>query len=199
MGRDGQSRPSSVFDLAALSGLFQEHSHRLLAMLRRRIDPALAARIDAEDVLHETFLLARRRWPRFEGSAMSPYAWLYRLALDCLIEAWRRENRDGRSLDREVPWPERSSAQLGLGLVGKGTSPSEALARGELRERMTQALGHLKPGDREVLWMRHFDGLPFRDVAAVLGTTENTAMQRYARALRHLKDLWPTFDDPKGE
>lgn len=189
MGREGDQRLGSIADLAALARLFEEHQPRLLAMLRRRLDPALAARVDPEDILNETFLLARRRWDRRAASGMSPYAWLYRLALDCLIEAWRR---DGRNAGRELPWPEQSSAQLGLSLVADGTSPSEALDRAELRERMQRTLQRLAPIDREILWMRHFDRLPFHDAALVLNISEDAAMQRYARALRRLRNLWLT-------
>jgi len=71
---------------------------------------------------------------------MSPYAWLYRLALDCLIEAWRHESHDVRDPRRETVWPKRSSVQLELSLVDTGTRPSEAMAGQELRERVHAAL-----------------------------------------------------------
>jgi DNA-directed RNA polymerase specialized sigma24 family protein len=45
---------------------------------------------------------------------MTPYAWLYRIMMDRLIEVWRHENRDCRDPDREMHWPERSSIQMGL-------------------------------------------------------------------------------------
>jgi DNA-directed RNA polymerase specialized sigma24 family protein len=111
MTGDDVEGPSSVSELANLAKLFEEHRPRLLAMLQSRIDPAMAARIGAEDVLHEAFLLARRRWHRFQSGGMTPYVWLYRITRDCLIEVWRRQNCDGRDPRREVPWPERSSDQ----------------------------------------------------------------------------------------
>jgi RNA polymerase sigma-70 factor, ECF subfamily len=82
--------------------------------------------------------------------------------------------------------------------MGSVTSPSEALARGELQERVRQALDVLRPTDREIIWMHHFDELPFRDVAIVLGISEDTARQRYVRALRRLKDLWRQLFDREG-
>jgi RNA polymerase sigma-70 factor (ECF subfamily) len=186
-------------DLAALGKLLEEHRPRLLLMVQRRLDPALARRLDAEDVLSEAFLLARRRWSRFKAEAtMTPYAWLYRLTLDCLLEAWRRETRAGRDPRAGIPWPEHSSVQLGLGLVQPGTSPSAAVARAELCERMQQTLGLLKEADREILWMRHYDQLSFAEAAQVLGIRENAATVRYVRALRRLKDLWQQLH-PDGD
>ncbi len=98
--------PSSVADLAALGRLFEEHRPRLLAMLARRIDPKLHARLDADSILQETYLVARRRWSDFQTSSMTAYSWLYRLALDTLIETWRRETRGPRDARRDLPLPE---------------------------------------------------------------------------------------------
>jgi RNA polymerase sigma-70 factor (ECF subfamily) len=129
---------------------------------------------------------------------MTPYTWLYRLAMDSLIEAWRRQNCDGRDPRREIPWPDRSSAQQVLNLFDPATTPSEALAREELRQRVQQVMSTLKPIDREVLWMRHYDQLSFAEVAKLLKIPENTAMKRYVRALRRLKELLPDLY-PQGD
>jgi RNA polymerase sigma-70 factor (ECF subfamily) len=198
MGGEDSGEPSSLGEAAALTTQLEAHRARLLAMLRRRIDPRLAPRLDPEDLLHEVYFVARRRWAGFDPNTMSPYAWLYRIALDTLLEAWRRENRNGRDPRRQMPWPDRSSAQMAIGLMGSLTSPSVAVARDELRERVRQALDGLKPTDREVLWMRHFDDLPFRDIALILGVSDEAAMQRYSRALRRLKALWQTLFE-RGE
>lgn len=183
--------PSSVGDMATLAQLFEETRPRLLVMLRRRIDPGMNSRIDADDLLHDTFIEARRRWPRFrDHPEMTGYAWLFRIAKDCLIEAWRRHHRACRSPDREIPWPEQSSVQLGFGLIQAQSSPSAAVRHDELREQMKQTLQLLKTADRDVLWMRHYDELSFAEIGTVLDVTENAATVRYVRALRRLKDLW---------
>jgi RNA polymerase sigma-70 factor (ECF subfamily) len=111
--------------------------------------------------------------------------------MDTLIELWRRQTSQGRDPRLEIAWPDRSSAQQALLLIDSATSPSEAFSREELRQRIQTVLSELKPMDREVLWMRHFDQLSFADLAALLKIPENTAIKRYARALRHLKDLLP--------
>src|SRR5437867_3906632 len=148
---------SSIADLAALGKLIEEHRPRLLAMLQRRIDPKLRARVDPEDILADAFLAAQGKWARYKQQpAITPYAWLYRIVLDSLSEAWRKQNRQRRRPDKEMPWPERSSIELGLGLVNTGTSPSAAVARKELGGRMQQTLALLGPRDQEILWMRHY-------------------------------------------
>jgi RNA polymerase sigma-70 factor (ECF subfamily) len=189
----GARPPSSVSEIAALARVFESHRDRLMAMVRRRITPALAQRTDPEDVLAQAFLRASQRWSNHDPK-MSTYAWLYRITLDCLIDAWRAANTNGRSMQKEVPWPERSSVELGMGLIGSVTSPSEAFARNELHEQITWAVEQLKPEDREILGMRHFDELSYEEIATVLEIKPDAAMQRYARALRRLRKLWKEID-----
>jgi RNA polymerase sigma-70 factor (ECF subfamily) len=185
------SLPTTVTDLANLGKLFEEHRPRLLAMLRRRIDPKLRVRLDPEEVLHDAFLEAGRRWSRCKAqAALTPYAWLFGLARERLLDAYRRHTRDCRDLGRELPWPEGSSIQLGLNLVVGGTGPVTAAERNELQARMRQAMTLLKPAYKEILWMRHYEDLTFPETAAILGITENAATVRHVRALKRLKELW---------
>ena len=100
MGSEKGEERLSVADVAALTRMFEEHRARLLVMLQSRIDPAMAVRVSAEDVLHETFFLARRRWHRFGG-----------LRNDSLLVAL--PPRDGHShrdlAASELRWPRPAS------------------------------------------------------------------------------------------
>jgi RNA polymerase sigma-70 factor (ECF subfamily) len=195
MKRDSNS--NSAADMADLGRLLEEHRSKLLAVVQRRLDPALARRISPEDIVSDAFLQARRKFSAFnEHHTMSAYAWLYRIVMDCLIEAWRHETRDRRHPDREMPWPERSSVQLALSLVSPGTTPSGAVDRLILQRRVRGALEMLGCRDREILWMRHYDQLTFSEAATVLGIKESAANLRYVRALRRLKNLWQELYEP---
>ena len=186
-----RGNPQSITGMALLYQHWEECRGRLLGMLKRRIDPSLAVRVDPEEVLSETFLDAVNDWPRFHAqTAITAYPWLYRLARDRLIETWRKETRGRRDLRREMSWPEASSIALGIKLMDAGTSPSEGVVRGELQSRMQQVLGGLKERDRDVLWMRHADQLPFAEIGLILDITENAATVRYVRALKRLKEMW---------
>jgi RNA polymerase sigma-70 factor (ECF subfamily) len=197
--RPDDPEPETLADLAILGQVLEESRPRLRAMLERRIGPSLASRVCPDDVLNEAFLVARRRWLRFqENQAVSTYSWLYRIARDCLLEAWRRETRGGRDVRREMPWPEGSSLQLGFGLVSPGTDPGQAAQRQELKQRVQQMLDLLSETDREILWMRYFDGLTFPEVAEVLGIKESAATLRHLRALKRLRALWQQMFPQEG-
>lgn len=198
MPRHEGKAPESVSEIALLARVFEEHRARLTEMIRRRAGNSLASRVDPEDILGDAFLRARERWASHDPALMSTYAWLYRIVLDALIAAWRNANTAGRAIRREVPWPERSSVQLGLGLVGSMTSPSEAMIKQEQRERIVWAVQQLKNEDREILAMHHFDELSYREVGSILDISEDAAAQRYARALLRLKRLWEKIE-PRQE
>jgi RNA polymerase sigma-70 factor (ECF subfamily) len=74
-------------------------------------------------------------------------------------------------------------------LVASGTSPSRRLIRAELRDRVQDALARLAERDREVLVLRHLEGLATADVAAVLGISAGAVMTRHTRALVRLRAL----------
>ena len=190
---------SSIVDRAELEQLLQEHRPQLTVVVERRLEPKVARLLLPEDVIDRAFAKARRRWAAFQAQGrMKPYPWLYGLVRDSLAEAWEWATRNCRDVRRDLPWPAESSVQLALGIIHPGTSPSSAAAGAELRQQILQALDLLKPADREVLWMRHFDQLTFGEIGEVLEIAENTANVRYVRALRRLKDLWLSLH-PDGE
>jgi RNA polymerase sigma-70 factor (ECF subfamily) len=87
-----------------------------------------------------------------------------------------------------MPWPEHSSAALGLGAIGSQTSAGGAAARTELAEKVRAALQKLKTEDRESLVLRHFDSLTNAEAAEVLGVSQDAAAKRYLRALLRLRE-----------
>jgi RNA polymerase sigma-70 factor (ECF subfamily) len=186
-------------DLAELEALFREHGPRLRAWLARRIPTPLARRLDPEDVLQEAFQAARARYPAFKAqAALAAYPWLYGIVRDCYHRQWERHTRECRDVQHELPWPDGSSVQLGLGLVAPGTSPSDAAAHEEQRRRVLGVVQVLSADDKDLLAMRYWEGFSFAEVAAVLGVAEEAARMRHARALKRFKDLWDRLGGELG-
>ena len=69
--------------------------------------------------------------------------------------------------------------EFGLGLMRSGTSPSEAVQRKQLQQRVQRLLGLLRSSDREILWTRYFEQLNHREAAEIPGITQNAATVRY--------------------
>ena len=84
--------------------------------------------------------------------------------------------------------PGASSHSLAADLLGRFTSPTQAVLKAEMQRRLQEVLDALDPIDREVLVLRHFEELSNNETAAVLGLQKAAASNRYIRALKRLRD-----------
>jgi RNA polymerase sigma-70 factor (ECF subfamily) len=185
-------------DMAALAELFQQYHDRLRRMLERRMPSSLAPRLDPEDVLQEAFHRACSKYARFRSqTALAAYPWLYGIVRDCYLKQWHRHTRHCRNHLQDAPWPEGSSLQLGLGLMAAGSTPSEAVANEELRQRVLRAMQRLSDEEREILAMRYWEDFSFAEIGAVLALATETARLRHAQALLAFQFWWQQFDPRK--
>ena len=74
-------------------------------------------------------------------------------------------------------------------LAGDSGQPLKRLMQDELHARVRTAMDQLDADDREVLLLRHVEGLNSRETAAVLEVSEEAGVQRHVRALRRLRRL----------
>jgi RNA polymerase sigma-70 factor, ECF subfamily len=177
-----------------LGELFELHRDRLLRMVQFRLDPRLVGRIDAEDVLQETFLEAKKRVQAYVDDDKPFLVWIRLITQQTMIDLFRKHvGAKMRNAAREVTAPQ-SGTLSGL-FVGHFTSPSRAMMREEVRQKIEQALQEMDDIDREVLLLRHFEELSNKEAAAVLGIQENAASNRYVRALGRLKGFLGSLGD----
>lgn len=189
-------------DRQALGELFGRHRERLLRMVRLRIDPRLAGRASASDVLQDAYLEVSARVAEYLRRPDMPFfLWLRFIAAQKLAALHRHHlGAKLRSARREVPLPrgagpEATSATLTASLMSGRTGPLDAAIRAELRRRLQDALGAMARLDREVLALRHFEQLTNAEAAQVLGIREPAASKRYVRALERLKDILTALPD----
>lgn len=175
----------------ALAALLDHYRPQLRQMLAMRLDKKLAARLDPSDVIQEVFLDASRQIAAYVANPrVDFYVWLRGLARQRLSNMQREHaGAQRRAVGREVPLPVESSAMLLQQLVGMGPTPSHVLAAREMRRHVQRALERLKSDDREVILMRHFEGLTNKQVAQALELSPSGATMRYGRALFRLKEL----------
>ena len=77
--------------------------------------------------------------------------------------------------------------------------PAESLAEGEERDRLGRFLESLPELDREILLLRHFSDLPFREIAALLRVPLGTALARAHRAIGKLREEFGVETSRKDE
>jgi RNA polymerase sigma-70 factor (ECF subfamily) len=198
MPSDSESTLSILTGEAILAGAFERLRPRLLAMIGRRISSKLAARIDPEGVVQESFIRARPRWQVLTAKPDDVDTWIYAQVLDRLREVVRSALGPQRSVDRDIDWPDDSHAPLAERLVDSHTGPNTGLSRIERCEIVRAALDSLEPIDREILALRYFDGLNFTQIGAILGLKANTANARAVRAAVKFRRLIPLAIRPPG-
>jgi RNA polymerase sigma-70 factor (ECF subfamily) len=182
-------------DREALNALFARHHDRLRRMVEMRLDTRLQARIDASDVVQEAYLEVVGRLDEYLRDPKLPFfLWLRLVVGERLLKVHRQHlGTQMRDAGREVSLyrgalPAASSSVLAAQLLGKRTSPTQAVLRAERILRLQEALNALDPVDREVLSLRHFEELTAAEAARVLGIEEPAAAKRYFRALKRLKE-----------
>jgi RNA polymerase sigma-70 factor (ECF subfamily) len=187
-------------DATATQELFARYDKRLKRMVRLRLSRHLQGRLDDSDILQEAYLEAAKRLPQYlEHRPLPFFLWLRHITGLKLIDAHRRHlGAKLRDAAQEVslhrgPMPAASSASLAAQLLGRLTSPSQAAVKAETRLRVQEVLNNMKPLEREVLALRHFEQLNNSEVAETLGINESTASNRYLRALKRLKDELSTI------
>lgn len=137
----------------------------------------LRSEADAKDLTQRTFLKVYGALPRFRAEA-SFRTWIYRIAINlCLNEL--RDRRRGEASDR----PEVIEQALA---PPPDVESLDAQARGAWLRR---AIASLPPKQRMVLELRIYDELPFREVAELVGSTENAAKVNFHHAVKRLRTL----------
>ena len=189
-------------DADVLNQLFERHRAAVARFVRMRIDPALAQRVDASDVVQEVLIDANRRIEDYLKNQPMPFhLWLRHIAKDRLIDAHRRHRLAARrSVDRERPLvtpalPDQSALDLAGILADRNPTPAAQATAAELQRRFHDLLDEMEESDREVVLMRHAEQLTNREIAQALGLTEPAASMRYLRAMRRLKERMSQDED----
>ncbi len=186
---------------AEAESLFSRFYDRLHAMVSLRLDHRIRSRVDADDVLQETYLEFVKSLPAYLANPQTtPYLWLRTIAARHLNVVHRRHLKvQARAVNREIslaanPLPHASSIGLASQLLGRISTPSQKVMRVELQMRVQEALNALSAIDREILALRHFELMTNGEVAQVLELSEAAASNRYVRALKRIKDVMTEAD-----
>src|SRR4030081_2422624 len=84
-------------EAGAIDRLLAQHREPVRRMIDLRLDPAIAARVDASDVVQEVLLEASRRLDKsLREPAMPFHLWLRHIAKDHIIDAHRRHRQAQR-------------------------------------------------------------------------------------------------------
>jgi RNA polymerase sigma-70 factor (ECF subfamily) len=179
-------------DEGALGRLFERYSPYLSLLARLQIGRRLQGKADPADMVQETFLEAARHFDRFRGNTEPELTgWLRQILAGCLAHLVRRyygtQARDvrlERMLEDDLA---QSSRVIDCGLVASQSTPSQQASRREQAVLLADALDRLPPDYREVIILRHLEGLTFPEVAERMGRSVDSVEKLWVRALPRLR------------
>ncbi len=137
----------------------------------------------AEDITSDVFMKAWRNINQFSGDSFT--AWLYKIARNSVIDYYRsRKNL----INIEDCWDLESGNDL-----------LASLDQTIKAEEIKKAMQDLKSRDREIIIMRIWQDLSFKEIAECLGQNEGAVKMAFGRAISRLKTkvplsifiLWP--------
>lgn len=134
---------------------------------------------DALDLSQEAFARAFRARNRLDPKRPF-FAWLYQIIRRLCFNYTRDRRTRRRGIESASRWLVHEAA------ARSADNPQETLERREARERVTQALESLPDRDREILVLKEFEGLRYREIAELIGIPIGTVMSRLYAARRRL-------------
>jgi RNA polymerase sigma-70 factor (ECF subfamily) len=153
-------------DVQALRALIERHGAELARFFALKSGDEFAA----QELVNETFYRIFAKASTFDPS--KPFRpWLYAVAAN----VWRARQRK-----RRLP-------EVSLEQVPEPTRPDPADASADGAEEAAGVLGALSEIDREILVLKHYEGMKLKDIAARLGLTPGAVYTRLFRAVRRLR------------
>ena len=157
-------------DERAATALVERHA----AALARYVG-SLGERDAADEVVQDTFVRAFASLEQFRGDS-SLRTWLFTIARRLVVDrrrAFRRRREVGNLEDVDA-----ATEYTAL----------DTMIASEAQRKVWGAVGKLSPTQREVFLLRVNEGLSYKEIAEVAGTTEGAARVHYHNALRTVKE-----------
>lgn len=179
-------------DSEALGQLLESYRGYLTVLARIQIGRRLQGKVDAADVVQDAFLGAYRDFAQFRGTTEKEFlGWLRQVlafVVANLVRHYRGTQRRDVRLERQLAIElDQSSHALDRGLVADQSSPSQQAVRREQSVLLAEALARLPDEWRDLLILRHLEGLTFPEVAQRLGRTLDSVKKQWPRALAKLR------------
>jgi RNA polymerase sigma-70 factor (ECF subfamily) len=163
--------------------IYDRYAPQVERWVRRLAGPWL----DAEDLLHDIFLIVMRRRHEFRGEAKIT-TWLFRITEQ--VVRWRRR----KDAWRRFLWG--AHGQTVAQACAPVPTPVEEVERREAHVRLYAALDRMPERYRTALVLFALEGLSGEEIAALTGTEANTVWVRLHRARAKLAALLAAGEEP---
>ena len=177
-----QGRPSTDDTLAGFKQTIVPHldaAYKLARLLSKDADAA-------QDIVQEAFLRAYRGFAGYRGE--NARAWISKIVRNCyyswLVSRRRKSRLEVDSRDF------RCTEELILGVSADECTPEAMLVRDAETRAVRSVLNAMSPPLREMLVLREFEELSYRQISEITALPIGTVMSRLARARKAFADAW---------
>lgn len=163
------------------------HLKKLRKYIGVRLYQKLKRYVDVDDVMQEVLISANRRFEEYKKKNISFDVWIYKIALDKIIETYRFHTAQKRDFSKEVC--ENNNDNEGESLwdaTSDCESPYALAVIDENTSLIKQAFNRMDGQDKEILYLRYINRLSNREIAELTGISKYTISMRYLRALERL-------------
>jgi RNA polymerase sigma-70 factor (ECF subfamily) len=140
---------------------------------------------EAVDLSQEAWVKGWQRLAQFQGDS-SFATWMTRIVINLCLDELRKQRRRRtesiEEMDEESGGVERQMPAITI-------NPTERLERGELRQRIDQALAQMSKEHRTVLVLHEFEEMEYKEIAKAMDCSIGTVMSRLFYARRKLASL----------
>ena len=159
---------------------------RIRTLVASRLHGRLLSRLDASDVVQETFIRACKMLNNYLATpSVHPSIWLSTISKQIMAEMVRKQFRRKRSPQLECATT--PTEKLEEVFFDEQDSVGTNLEREELSSRINFLLTKLPVTDREIIEMRHAEAYSFGEIGDMLEINVHAAKKRYYRALKRLR------------
>lgn len=160
----------------AFEKLFKRYEKPLFSFILRFV----GNRENAEDLLQQTWLKVLKGLPKYEERGKFS-SWLFGIANNCCIDCVRK-----KSVTKQDNFinPEKLNS-----LSSIDSNPDEMFVQNEQKVWLEKALTQLPPEQKQVVLLRLYGEMPFKEIARVLNSPLNTVLGRMHYAVQNLRKI----------
>lgn len=163
---------------AAFDILLTRHQQRVFAYILQMVKD----RNTADDLFQETFVKAIMTIRQGRYSEVGKFsAWITRIARNLIIDFFRQEKTEAAVSTDDSNYDVLNRRELAEGTV------EDVMINTQIRSDIRRIIYHLPKPQREVLMMRYYRNMSFREIAEVTGVSINTALGRMRYAILNLR------------
>ena len=150
--------------------LYNEYFEQVFRFVYQRVE----SKDEAGDITSQVFLKALLNIGKYKFRSLPFSAWLYRIAINELSNYYTNTKKS-----RVI--------NIQTGQIGKFLDEGNEEYREDRIEEILKAIKFLEPADLLLIEMRFFEEKPFKEIADILGISENNAKVKLYRVLDKLK------------